>query len=459
LRLSFANRRPNRSYLKDITGTFGEELSGKKVALCVTGSISITDAPRIARLLMRHGAEVIPVLTPKACEFVSPMIFEWSSGNSPITKLTGRVEHVELVSAQSANRVDLILIAPCTANSIGKFSSGISDEPVSTLVCTALGSDIPILIASAMHEPMLKNPIIQAAKEKLEKAGVKFIQGKVVESKSKLAEPEEIVRAVISEIGKPGRDIKKGNISKSALKNGSNLMDLGLIITAGPTREPIDQVRFITNASSGKMGVALAEEALAKGAKRISLIHGPGVAISDSLKRRQNEGVIVVDSVTTSQEMQDSVLSRLSTGEYDVLISAGAPADYVNLAPMSGKISSSERPKLQLQLSATKKIISVAKEKFPSTFVVAFKAEHNLKNNSKETHSKGVELLKNSKSDVVVVNDVGRNDIGFGSDFNEVAVITKDGKMRSLPRASKNEIASKILDILAEEFHLAKARS
>jgi phosphopantothenoylcysteine decarboxylase/phosphopantothenate--cysteine ligase len=443
-------------YLKDITGTLGNELSGKRIALCVTGSISITEAPGIARLLMRHGADVIPVLTPRACEFVSPMIFEWSTGNPPITKLTGKVEHVELVSIQSSKRADLILIAPCTANTIGKISSGISDEPVSTLVCTALGSGIPILIASAMHEPMIKNPIIQQAKEKLEREGVKFIEGSLVESKSKLAEPEEIVQAVISEIGKSKGDTKKESIAKSSLRQETTsdekrLARLGVIVTAGPTREPIDQVRFITNASTGKMGVALAVEALLKGSKRVCLIHGPGVVVPVSLTR--GDGRVSIESVVTTQEMQDSVLSKLSKGgEYNVLISAGAPADYTNLSPVTGKISTSEERTLKLELSATKKIIAVVKEKFPKTFVVAFKAEHGLKN-SKEVSLKARETLNTSRVDIVVANDVARTDIGFGSDYNEVLVVTKDGKVINLPKASKNEIAAEILDILAEEIH------
>ncbi|MDG7000114.1 MAG: bifunctional phosphopantothenoylcysteine decarboxylase/phosphopantothenate--cysteine ligase CoaBC, partial [Nitrososphaerota archaeon] len=148
---------------------------------------------------MRHGADVIPVLTPKAAEFVSPMIFEWSTGNTPISKLTGRVERVELVSS---NKVNLVLIAPCTANTIGKISNRICDERVSTLASTDLGAGIPILIASAMHEPMLRNPIIVQAKQKLTLAGVRFIEGHLIESKSKLAQPEEILREVISIIGK-----------------------------------------------------------------------------------------------------------------------------------------------------------------------------------------------------------------------------------------------------------------
>jgi phosphopantothenoylcysteine decarboxylase / phosphopantothenate---cysteine ligase len=445
-------------YLKDITGTLGNELLGKRIALCVTASVSITEAPRIARLLMRHGAEVIPLLTPKACEFVSPMIFEWSTGNSPITKLTGRVEHVELVSPQSSGRVDLILIAPCTANTIGKISSGISDEPVSALVCTALGNGIPILIACAMHEPMLKNPIIQHAREKLERTGVKFIEGKILESKSKLAEPEEIVRAVISVIGKSedGEDVRRENTARSFLKEATTksdqtLANLGLIITAGPTREPIDQVRFITNASTGKMGIALAEEALSKGAKRVSLILGPGVVVPDTFRKK--DGRVVIDSIVTGKEMQDIVLSRLSKeNENNVLISAGAPADYTNVSPVAGKISTADKPVLKLELAATKKIIRVAKEKFPKTFVVAFKAEHGL-GSSNQILAKGLETLKTSGADIVVLNDVGRTDIGFGSDFNEVSILTKDGKIRNLPKATKNQIAAKILDVTAEEIH------
>jgi phosphopantothenoylcysteine decarboxylase / phosphopantothenate---cysteine ligase len=441
--------------LKEITGTQGNELAGKKIVLCVTASISITEAPRIARLLMRHGAEVIPVLTPRACEFVSPMIFEWSTGNKPITKLTGRVEHVELVSPQSSSRADLILIAPCTANTIGRISSGIADEPVSTLICTTLGSSIPILIADAMHEPMLRNPIIEEAKDKLEKLGVKFISGKLTEFKSKLAEPEEILQAVITEIGKPQDRKKEENRNKftslGKVSGKEGLEGHGLVITAGPTREPIDDVRFISNPSTGKMGIALAEEALSKGASRVCLVYGPGVVLPDNFKNLINQGRIFVDSVVTSQEMLNSVLSELSKrGQYDVLVSAGAPADYTNLSPSLGKISTSEEPTLTIELTSTKKIIRVAKESHPEIFVVAFKAEHGM--SPRELSLKAMETLRASGADMVVANDVGRTDIGFASDFNEVVVLTKGGRSHSLPKASKDEIASEILDIVSGEL-------
>ena len=199
------------------------------------------------------------------------------------------------------------------------------------------------------------------------------------------------------------------------------------------------------------MGVALAEEALSKGARRVCLIHGPGVVVPNAL-REVGDGRVHLDSVVTTQEMQDSVLSNLSiVGEYDILISAGAPADYTNLSPKTGKIKTSEKPSFKLELTASKKIIAIAKERFPKTFVVAFKAEHG-SGYPEKISLEAQEVFKSSNADIVVANDVGRTDIGFGSDFNEVSILTKDGSVTKLPRESKNEIAAKILDILVEEI-------
>ena len=389
---------------------------------------------------MRHGADVIPVLTPKAAEFVSPMIFEWSTGNAPITKLTGRVEHVELVSS---NRVDLILIAPCTANTLGKISSGVCDEPVSTLACTALGTGIPILIASAMHEPMHRNPIIVQAKEKLTLAGVTFIDGRLVESKSKLAQPEQILREVISIIGR-----------KESPNHRGELAHLSFVITAGATREPIDNIRYITNASSGKMGVALADVAVSRGAERVCLIHGPGVAIPDSFKGDRR---VEISSVVTSEQMLETVLSKLETEKFDVMISAAAPSDYTPVSPASGKISTAEHPNLSLQLQATKKIISAVKAKFPQVFVIAFKAEYSLKD--MDLKRRALETFRSSGCDLVIANNVGRDDIGFGSDFNEVLIVTTKGETKHLPRATKNEIAGGILDIVLGKIQQKEPRT
>ena len=428
-------------HLKDITGTMGEELAGRKIAVCVSSSISITEVPRIARLLMRHGADVFAVMTPKSAELVSPMIFEWSTGNAPITKLSGRVEHVELVST---NRVDLVLVAPCTANTLGKIAGGICDEPVSTVVCTAMGAGIPILIASAMHEPMVRNPIVQESKRKLENLGVSFVEGSLVESKSKIAKPEEILSKVISIIGKGSS--KEGNESgQRSRETSEHFSRSSFLITAGATREPIDDVRNFTNASTGKMGVALAEAALARGAEEVRLINGPGVEIPDNLK---NNPRAKIESVVTSEEMANAVMDDLSRGRYNVLISAAAVSDYAPSPRVSGKIKTSDHSVLDLKLVATKKIVSGAKEKFPKTLVVAFKAEQGL--DGEELMNLASDALRSSKVDIVVANNVARSDIGFGSDYNEVYDVTKDGSRKHLPKATKREIADGILDSLNE---------
>jgi phosphopantothenoylcysteine decarboxylase/phosphopantothenate--cysteine ligase len=258
---------------------------------------------------------------------------------------------------------------------------------------------------------------------------------------------------VIYEIGNKNEKIKKGSnnntrSSAEATNIDNSLANYVLVITDGPTREPIDQVRFISNASSGKMGVALAEEALSKGAKSVCLIHGPGVVVPYAL--RSNERV-KIESVVTSQEMQNAVLSSFSEKGGEILISAGAPADY-SLSPSNGKISTTTKPTLKLELKATKKIIGVAKKKFPKTFVVAFKAEPGL-NSEEPRFRKVLQALKTSGADMVVANDIARSDIGFGSDYNQVSIVTKDGNLTNLPRQTKNETAREILEILAKEIH------
>ena len=378
---------------------------------------------------MRHGADVVAILTEEAAELVSPTIFEWSTGNAPITKITGRVEHVELVT--SKDRVDLILIAPCTANTLSKIAAGISDDPVSTLVCTSLGTEIPLVIAPAMHEPMLRNPILVESIAKLKRLGVKFVEGRLEESKSKIATPEDIFAAVMASF-------------KNEVAGSRELESLGFLITAGPTREAIDQVRFISNASSGKMGIALAQACEKGGAGNVCLILGPGVSLPAGFDARKIKTI----SVVSTEDMLDSVTEELASGKYDVFISAGAPADYSVASPKKGKISTAENDHLSIQLNATRKIVSVVKEKYPDICVVAFKAEYGV--NEGELIRKARESLEKSGSDLVIANDVGRADIGFGSDYNEVILVPGEGEPKVLKKASKDEIASQILVFIIE---------
>lgn len=411
-------------YLKEITGSDGTELAGRKIALCVTASVSITEAPRIARILMRHGADVTTILTREARDLVSPAIFEWSTGNKPITEITGRVEHVELASS-----VDLVLVAPCTANSVSKFACAIADDPVSITVCTILGTGMPLVIAPAMHEPMLKNPILEESMEKLKKIGVVFVTGRLEESKSKIATPEEILEAVIS---------CASASAESRRSSSLELQSLGFLVTAGPTREPIDQVRFISNGSSGKMGVALAQACLREGAETVCLITGPGVYVPSTIKN--------VRKVTTTGDMLEAVIEELDSGKYDVFISAAAPSDYGVAYPNEGKINTAKKERMSIELRATPKIIKKAKEKHPEVCVVSFKAAYG----QAELLPRSRESMQNSGSDLVVANDISRGDIGFGSDDNEVTLVPKEGDPKFLKKAPKDEIADQILEFIIE---------
>ena len=181
---------------KELTGTEGKELIGRRIVLCVTGSVSAYKAPDIARQLMRHGADVHAVMTPGAQKIIHPNLMEFSTGNPVVTELTGKIEHVAFTTGKG--KADLILVAPATANTIGKIASGIDDTPVTSYVSSALGAKIPILIAPAMHDTMLTHPLIQRNVDKLREAGVALIPPKMEEGKAKLPDPEEILRAAVA---------------------------------------------------------------------------------------------------------------------------------------------------------------------------------------------------------------------------------------------------------------------
>ena len=235
---------------KDITGAKGSELAGRKVALLVSSSVASFKAPEIARELMRHGADVHVVVTPATEKMVGSDLLEWATGNQVVKELTGKLEHIAL-AGNSSTRVDLVLVSPATANTIGKLASGIDDTAVTTVAATAIGSKIPVLVAPAMHEPLYDHPIVRENIERLKRIGVEFIDPEIVEGKAKIASTDRIVKAVIAKLASHKKD----------------LQGLRVLVTAGPTVEHIDPVRVITNRSSGKMGVAIAEETVSRGAE------------------------------------------------------------------------------------------------------------------------------------------------------------------------------------------------
>ncbi len=330
---------------KRIMGTEGKELKGKRIVLCITGSVAAVQSPEIARALMRRGADVFAVMSPMAGKIIHPYLMEWATGNEVITELTGKIEHVALVGEHSL-RVDLVLVAPATANTISKIACGIDDTTVTSVASTAFGSNCPMIIVPAMHESMYNHPILTKNIKELKALGVEFVGPRVEEGKAKIAKTKEIVNAVIHK-----------------LVSGQDFSGLKVLITAGATVEHIDPVRVVTNRSSGKMGVAITEEALSRGAE-VTLVYGTGTEAPPS-------GAHLL-TVETTEQMYDAVVSELKSKRYDVVIAVAAAADWTPEKQYSYKVSSHDLHSLELKLKPTAKIIDSVKKVSPTNFSRGF---------------------------------------------------------------------------------------
>ena len=373
----------------DIVGSDGTELAGKKIVLCISGSVAAYKAIELARLFMRHGANVTCVASKAATSLIKPSYFKWATGNEVITQLTGDLEHIKIADYKQS---DLIVVYPCTANTLGKLANGIDDTPISTVLSVGLGSKIPIVIALAMHESMYENPAVVKNMEFL-KRKVDFIAPSFVEGKAKAAEPDEVLDFVLKKLG-----------SSSVLRGKKILM------TAGPTIEYIDPVRVITNQSSGKTGVLLASELVSAGAK-VTFIYGPGI---EPLPK----GVKII-RVETSQEMLNAVRKEMKQ-KFDIVILAAATSDYTLEKPNKTKIKS-DHEKIVLKLKRVPKIIDEIKKIQKDVLLVGFKAETNI--SKEKLISLARKKLKESKADLMVANDIGLDKYKENSDNNNVIII------------------------------------
>jgi phosphopantothenoylcysteine decarboxylase/phosphopantothenate--cysteine ligase len=409
---------------KDIVGTKGDELKGKRIVLCITGSVAAVQCSEIARELMRHGAEVFAVMSQMAQRIIHTDLMEWATGKPVVAELTGKIEHVALTGVYPEKKTDLILVAPATANTISKIACGIDDTPVTSTVSAAFGLEIPIVIVPAMHESMYRHPIVADNIRKLQKLGVEFIGPRIEEGKAKIAATDEIVNVVISRLG--AKDMAGSRV----------------VVTAGPTIEYIDPVRVITNKSSGKMGIAIAEEARRRGAQ-VTLIYGRGTTPSLSDMKTLE--------VETTKQMHDMVLSELKAAQYDLLIAAAAAADFAPESSRDEKIDSHSVKRISMKLKALPKMIDDVKKVSPRTFLVAFKAEYKISN--QELVERARERLRSSRADLVVANDVGRGGRGFQTDTNEVFIVGRDRKVVHVPLAPKRDVAKKLLDLINEKMH------
>jgi phosphopantothenoylcysteine decarboxylase/phosphopantothenate--cysteine ligase len=380
-------------------------LKGKKIILGITGSIAAVRCVELVRSLIRRGADVHVVMSECAQEIIHPYSMHFASGKEPIVKLTGDVQHVSLME-----NADLLLIFPCTANTLGKIASGIQDTPVTVFASVALGKNLPLLVAPAMHEPMYTNFFIKEAVEKLKRAGVEFIDPVISEGSAKIAPLDEIVLMV------------ERALSEKKMKGKK------VIITSGPTREPIDPIRVLTNRSSGITGEEIAKEAYRQGAS-VTLVHSGKLGV---------RGIKEIH-VETSKEMTEEVMKEISLFPYDFLISAAAISDF--LVKKSKKKIPSGRERT-LRLFPAPKMIEEVRKKFPQVKIVGFKAETDV---TKKELIRRARSLLSPQVGIVVANDVGKG--GIGEEENEVYIVRRK-KVRKV-KGKKEFIAREIIKELS----------
>ena len=396
-----------------------ENLSGKTVLLGITGGIAAYKMANVTSALRKTGAEVHCILTQNATQFITPLTFETLSNNRCIVDTFDRNFQYDVAHVSLAKKADVILIAPATANVIAKLAHGLADDMLTT---TVLASRCPKLIAPAMNTAMLENPATQENLATLRRYGFTVIEPatgmlacKDVGS-GKLPEPEVLCEEIYRVIARE-----------------KDLQGLHITVTAGPTQESLDPVRFLTNHSSGKMGYAIAREAVLRGAD-VTLISGP-VALKAPL------GVKLVN-ITTAQEMLEGVQTALP--QTDVLVMAAAVADYRPAVVADQKMKKGEGD-MSIPLERTGDVLGwVAQNRHPGLFVCGFsmETEHMLENSQKKRSKK--------KLDMIVANNLKTQGAGFGVETNVVTLITQDWA-EELPLLGKDEVAGKLLTAIAAQ--------
>ena len=405
---------------RSISGSLGDALQNRKIALCITGSVAAYQAPEIARLLIRYGADVIPVMTGDACRMVGQELLRWATGNDPVTDVTGALEHVTLAGKE--NGADLILVAPATLNTIAKIASGIADTTVTLVVQTALGSGIPILIAPAMHEPMFLNKLFLDSVKRLKSLGVEFIEPLVTEGKAKIASPEVICEHVIRKL----YSIK---------------FPLGTraLVTAGATVEYIDPIRVVTNLSSGLMGMLIARECFRCGCDTLLVTGRTSAPPPPHIDRV---------GILTSEELMQVLEQNLKQNKIHLYFGTIAVADYKPVIKHSEKIKTNTTERLTVDFTRTEKIIEKVKRVSPDTIVVGFKAEYNIPED--ELKRRAESLLE--YADIVYASDVSKPASVFGSPTTEGIVVTRDGHVEKIEKKKKDKVAELLLKLAYDMF-------
>ena len=397
--------------------------NGPRIILGVTGGIATYKSPDLVRRLRERGAQVQVVMSRGARAFVSPITFQAVSGGRVRDELWDEASEAAMGHIELARWADLVLVAPATAHCLGSLAAGLASDLLTTL---CLATEAQIILAPAMNQAMWSNPAVQENRELLERRGVRFLG------------PAEGDQAC-GEVG-PGRmmeplDIVRSVFEKPARFSSQSLKGLTVIVTAGPTREPIDPVRYITNRSSGKMGFALAAAAEEAGAKVI-LVSGP-------VSMATPQGVERID-VETAEEMYASVHARVS--EADLFIACAAVSDYKPETEADEKLKRTQKT-LNLELIRSPDTLASVAERKDGPFTVGFAAE--TQNVSENARSK----LTRKGLDMIAANQVGR-DCGFDQETNSLMVFWDNDEV-DLERASKPVLAGRLIHLIAERYRAA----
>ncbi|HSV42251.1 MAG TPA: bifunctional phosphopantothenoylcysteine decarboxylase/phosphopantothenate--cysteine ligase CoaBC [Methanomassiliicoccales archaeon] len=351
-----------------IKGMKGSQLQGKKIVLGITGSIAAVECLELARELIRYGAEVHAVMSAEGAKIITPYAMQFATGNDVITELDGRVQHVSLLD-NTPDKADLLLIAPCTANTLSKIACGIDDTPVTTMATIAIGSKIPVLLAPAMHASMFENPMVRRNIVTLCESGIGFVGPRMEEKKAKIATVPDIVAAVLRYLG---------DWSYEGLK---------VLVIGGSSEEPIDDMRVITNRSTGETAVELAKAAYEKG------------AVVDLWMGRcqvQLPPMIPVCSFRTVKDLIDNI----GDIDHDLVLVPAALSDF---APKkaSGKIPS-EKDGVELSLGSVPKVLPLLTKN--GAKVIGFKAESGVSGSKLAAKAKAI--MRSSKLAGIVANDL-----------------------------------------------------
>jgi len=388
-------------------------LTDKEIILGITGGIAAYKTPELVRMLLRAGARVTAVLTPNAQQFVTPLTLQVLTGRTAVTDVFAAEKPGAITHVQTADRAHLLLIAPATANIIAKLANGIADDALTTL---ALACRAPALIAPAMNVNMWAHPATRENVQKLKERGIFFVgpaEGELAcgwEGKGRLADLDDIVEEA------------------ALVLSPKDFAGQKVLVTAGPTREFIDPVRYITNRSSGKMGYAVARVARRRGAQ-VCLISGPTAL-------RPPPGVRVIQ-VVSARQMYD--VSMREAPLADIIIKASAVADYRPITQVGQKIKKGA-DKFSLELTENPDILAQMGKRKKNQVLVGFAAE------TSDLVKYADKKLKEKNLDFIVANDVTRPGAGFDTDTNIVLIVDKHGRKAEWPQMSKFDIADKLFD-------------